>query len=79
MSGPPISDHELENRFGYHPATPATGPVHDRVRNEFLMLARWLVDTIPAGRHQSLALTSLQESMMWSNAAVACDTPAMPE
>lgn len=66
---------DLENRLGYHPATPATGPVHAEVRSRLLDLGRWLLDNVPAGRHRSLALTAVQETMMWANAAVACDTP----
>lgn len=65
---------DIDNRFEYHPATPETGPRHDQVRTEHLLLARWVATHVPAGRHQSLALTALQESMMWCNAAVACDT-----
>ena len=67
---------EILNRFQFHPATPATGPMHDLVRAEHRDLAQMILDIVPAGRHQSLALTALQESMMWCNAAVACDTKA---
>lgn len=66
--------NEILDRFSFHPATAKTGPVHDSVRAKHAELAEWLINNIPPGRHQSLALTSLQESMMWSNAAVAVDT-----
>lgn len=36
--------------------------------------AQWLERNLPPGRHASLALTALEESMHWANAAVACDT-----
>jgi hypothetical protein len=65
---------DVNNRFSFHPATEVTGPIHDQVRDEHLGVAEWILDNVPAGRHQSLALTALQESMMWCNAAVACDT-----
>lgn len=65
---------DVRNRFVFHPATEATGPVHDRVRREHLKLASLIAELVPPGRHQSLAFTALQESMMWSNAGVACDT-----
>jgi hypothetical protein len=65
---------EIHTRFGYHPATEITGPKHDAVRNRFMGLALWIAETTPLGRHQSLALTALQEAMMWANAAIACDT-----
>jgi hypothetical protein len=66
---------DVLDRFRFHPATPDTGPVHDTVRAEHQGLAEFILSTVPPGRHQSLALTALQESMMWCNAAVACDTP----
>jgi hypothetical protein len=71
---------EILHRFRYHPATEVTGPAHDETRAGYLGLAEYVIDHIPPGRHQSLALTALQESMMWCNAAIACDTkPARAE
>ena len=64
---------DIVNRFGYHPATDVTGPQHDAVRKAYQELAHTVAQGTPAGRHQSLALTALQESMMWANAAIACD------
>ena len=63
------------DRFRFHPATPTTGPRHDSVREVHKGVAQYVLDNVPAGRHQSLALTALQESMMWCNAAIACDSP----
>ncbi len=65
---------EVIDRFAYHPATPVTGPLHDETRTLFQGVAAYLLETVPAGRHQSLALTALQEAMMWSNAGIAIDT-----
>lgn len=62
---------EVSTRFEFHPATPATGPRHDAVRMQHRELAAWIEDHVPASREQSLALTALQESMMWCNAAIA--------
>jgi len=67
---------EIDNRMSYHPVTDATKPLFEANRAEFLALAHSVADRIPAGRHQSLCLTALQEALMWANAAVACDTPA---
>lgn len=62
---------DVEQRFSFHPATPVTGPVHDAVRLHHRELAEWIEQEIPDSRERSLALTSLQTSMMWCNAAVA--------
>lgn len=66
---------ELQNRFGYHPATPDTAPQHARIRNLFLDLAITLDSALPDGRDKSLALTELQSAMHWSNSAIAMLTP----
>lgn len=65
----------INNDFAYHPATPVTGPLHDEVRRLFRKLALDVVDMAPAGRAQGMAITCLQEAMMWTNSAIACDTP----
>lgn len=67
---------DVKNRFAFHPATETTGPQHDALRADCLRLATKLQKTLPDGRHKSLALTALQEAMMWGNAAIACDSPA---
>ncbi len=69
-----LTDEERE-RFRFHPATPATGPRHDAVRQAAAAYAAALAAVVPAGRHRVLALTAAQESMMWANAGIACDTP----
>lgn len=66
---------EVADRFAFHPATEFTGPVHDKIRIKFGELAQDLITITPHSREQSLALTALQESMMWSNGAVAIHTP----
>lgn len=63
------------DRFAFHPATEVTGPIHDEIRREFAAQAEVVLRLAPPGRHQNLALTALQEAMMWCNAAVACDHP----
>lgn len=65
--------NEIVNRFGYHPATEATKALHAEIRQGFIYMAAALVASIPAGREQALALTALQEAMMWANAGVACN------
>lgn len=66
-----ISAFDLVNRFKFHPATPTTGPLHDLVRQLHLELAEKLQGICPPGRELSTAITKLEESMMWSNAAIA--------
>ena len=67
-----IGYEEIVRRIGFHPSTPATVPVYEENRRRFIELAEY-VDGLPAGREVALALTALQEALMWANAAVACE------
>lgn len=69
----------IDNDFGFHPATPVTGPMHDEVRLLCRTLAHDLNELLPEGRHKSLAFTKLEEVMQRANAAIACDTPPHPD
>lgn len=72
MHGAPrVTETELRERFGFHPATEETIPMHEEVRGLCLELARSLNELLPESREKSLAMTALQEAAMWSNAAVA--------
>lgn len=63
---------EIAQRFAYHPATTQDKQDHHaEVRELHLKLAHWIEGAVPDSRERSLALTALQESMMWCNAAVA--------
>lgn len=63
----------IENDFGFHPANGMSRPLHEATRIQFKAVAHWIIDSVPAGREQSLALTTLQEAQMWTNAAIACN------
>lgn len=65
---------DINHNFGFHTATPVTGPKHDEVRLLCRTLAHELNELLPEGRHKSLAFTKLEEVMHRANAAIACDT-----
>jgi len=67
-----IGHKEIERRLGFHPATPDTVPLFEGNRNRAITLALNWDATLPDGREKALALTALQEALMWANAAVAC-------
>jgi hypothetical protein len=59
------------NDFEFHPASPEKGERHQHIRDLCKQLAIELAGAVPAGRELSLALTSLEETMMWANAGIA--------
>lgn len=63
---------QIENNFKYHP--PKNQEVvskHEGVQNECRHLANTLDTLLPNSREKSLAITKLEEVMMWANAAIA--------
>lgn len=68
-----LGPDEIVNRFGFHKATEVTGTLHRDVRRLHMDLASALDLLLPDSREKALAFTHLQESAMWSNAAIACN------
>ena len=65
---------EMTRRMGYHPvASSGQKQVYEANRSYFIQLANYLVTLGPDTREKSLALTALQEALMWANAHVACN------
>lgn len=69
----PITRTEMERRLGYHPVKDE----EQRRRYEFrraqaIEFAMDIIQTTPESREQSLALTAIQDGLMWANAADAC-------
>lgn len=65
----------VEQDFRYHPPTPEQVPVYESIRRRCRRLAHWLIDTVPAGREQSRALTALEDVAFNANAAIARGEP----
>lgn len=67
-----MDNADIESRFSFHPAdTRAKQDEHQSVRGSCKTLADYLNTILPEGREKSLAITKLEEVMMWSNAAIA--------
>lgn len=65
-----MTKEDIDKRFDHHPPTGAKIALHQTARTAYKVAAH-LVATLPAGREQSLAITALEESMFWANAAIA--------
>ena len=62
---------ELENRFRHHEPTGTQPERCVTIRDTGKRLASVIVQVTPESREQSLALTKLEECIMWANAAIA--------
>jgi len=66
-----VREQELKNIFQHHPPHGDQAERYGEVRRECFDLACRLETLCPPSRERSLALTSLQQTMMWANAAIA--------
>lgn len=63
---------QIDNNFKYHtPRSQEVSAFHDAVRSECKHLANTLDTLLPNSREKALAMTKLEETMMWANAAIA--------
>ncbi|MBE2178890.1 MAG: hypothetical protein IAE97_00255 [Chthoniobacterales bacterium] len=61
----------MENRFTYHPPKPGQPQRYEALRQRAKELATLIMETTPASREQSSALTNLEQAIFWANAAIA--------
>lgn len=66
-----LSPAEIRNRFSYHSPNPFTAEKYENIRDAAGVLARLMVASCPDSRELSLAITNLEQSVMWANAAIA--------
>lgn len=61
----------IDNNFVYHDTKGDQGPRYVRIRSEAKKLAMTIVSLTPKTRESGLAITKLEECVMWANAAIA--------
>ena len=62
---------ELENRFTYHAPKEGQPILYEEIRNYGKAMATVLIRLCPESRERSLAMTKIEEAVMWANAAIA--------
>ena len=61
---------EIENNFTYHVLKEEQSEMCERIRYKAKMLAAFINEKCPDSREKSLALTKLEEAVMWANASI---------
>lgn len=62
---------DLNNRFTYHPPKGDQADRYQLIRAKASGLAGVISQHAPDSREKSLAITHLEDAMMWANAAIA--------
>lgn len=62
---------QLENNFRYHTPKGNQTERYEVLRNKGKELAHMVDELCPSGREKSLAMTNLEQTIMWANASIA--------
>lgn len=66
-----MSNPKIENAFTYHAPKEGQPAKYQAIREKAKELAYIIDETVPESREKSLAITKLEESVMWANAGIA--------
>ncbi len=69
---------QIENAFTYHAPKGDQAERYTALREKGKELALLMVETCPVSRELSLALTNLEDSIMWANASIARNEALAP-
>ena len=71
-----MQTEDIDNRFSFHPVKSEADKVaHEQIREKLREIAHFVNVMVPEGREKSLAITHLEEAMMWANAGIARARP----
>jgi hypothetical protein len=62
---------QIQNNFTYHAPKDDQPERYNRIRGLGAALADAINESCPDSREKSLALTNLEQAIMWANAAIA--------
>lgn len=62
---------QIENNFKYHSPKEGQPEKYTQIREKAKELAYLIDELAPQSREKSLAITKLEESVMWANASIA--------
>ena len=62
---------EIARRFRYHKPTKEQVPMYERTRNKARELVELINGQCPENREKSIAISKVEEAVMWANASIA--------
>jgi len=73
-----MTNEQIENIFTYHRPFGNQPQRYEDIRNEAKVLAKTIQEACPESREKALALTNLQQAVMWANASIAINETTEP-
>jgi len=64
-------NQQIENNFKYHAPKDGQPEKYQAIREKAKELAYLIDELCPNSREKSLAMTNLEQSVMWANASIA--------
>jgi len=64
-------NQQIENNFKYHAPKDGQPEKYQAIREKAKELAYLIDELCPNSREKSLAITNLEQSVMWANASIA--------
>ena len=71
MNKEKMNNPKLESAFTYHAPKEGQPAKYQAIRDKAKELAYLIDDLVPVGREQNLAITKIEEAVMWANAGIA--------
>lgn len=70
---------QIDNIFTYHKPFGSQPKRYEQLRIEAKELAKLIYSYCPESREKALAITNLQQAIMWANAAIAINEQEPPQ
>lgn len=66
-----MTNAEIERKFSYHAPKEEQQQRYDAIRYKAKMLTAYINEYCPDSREKSLAITKIEEAVMWAYASIA--------
>ena len=66
-----MTHEDIEKNFSYHAPKDDQPERYEKIRHKAKMLAAYINEYCSDSREKSLAMTKIEEAVMWANASIA--------
>jgi len=73
-----MNQGEIDNIFTYHAPSADQQKRYEEIRRVAMRLAHLINAICPESREKSIAMTNIQQAVMWANASIAINENEVP-